>query len=671
MENSPSQKDTAGSKNRLSDLPKHLKSKEIAERLILPEKTLALLFDLDGVLLDTLGLDVKVCNQLLQEKFGDHVQVSKGFIKSIFAYHPPLFWQYILEKVEKDFSVSCTKEIYDEIYATYDRLRHEHPHDINPGIKEILSSAREAGLKVACVSNNPGKDVNTLLEKAGISAFFDLIVGNDIAGLKKKPEPDTYLYAAESFGLSPENCVVIEDSLVGAQAGKTAGCHTIGVATGGAEFVPLCNSPHTDMVYTWFAPIAISLHFGDVTQKEIQTPNDFISHMIEHIAWRMGFSITLFWNNNDWKKLGMFLGNEIRKFPCFSAKSHALGMIDDGSAEACISLSSSPGLDIKTGIKLDMAWFLSLRAEQAENGIPMKQLLEGLSTGTGAKINILVPDLADPHHTWEGIFRAVGTALSGIFRDNRESISQADSSFDENTGKDLPSSLPAGLVVKEAGAVMARIERRTSESLVQVRADFSKEPGSQVAVTVSDAIQVQGIKQLLQDLSIGTGVHLDVNYKETRLSSSHVALEDIGLVVGRAMKEIMVRRMMETGVNGAGSSPFSQNGKQSAATRVGISVEGRKFVRFYPVCHPFEILKTDFLVGHTVYGDLFSEDIDDFIDGLANGFSAGIVVHFATIPPPDAGWREIIRNLGLSLKEAFAENPRRKGVPPGVKATLA
>ncbi|MEK7097721.1 MAG: hypothetical protein AAB906_02645 [Patescibacteria group bacterium] len=74
---------------------------------------------------------------------------------------------------------------------------------------------------------------------------------------------------------------------------------------------------------------SVTLQFGDVREKSISTNNDFISHMIEHIAWRLGTKIRVEWDNDDYFALGQCLGNEIRKFKIKQKFGVALGMIDD------------------------------------------------------------------------------------------------------------------------------------------------------------------------------------------------------------------------------------------------------------------------------------------------------------------------------------------------------
>jgi len=188
---------------------------------------------------------------------------------------------------------------------------------------------------------------------------------------------------------------------------------------------------------------------------------------------------------------------------------------------------------------------------------------------------------------------------------------------------------------------------------------------------VSESIHVEGFRDLLDTLARAGGLRIELDFEATRLSSSHVAMEDTGLVLGRALKEILVVRMDRVGIQGAGSSIVAPEDLERAPIRVGLSVEGRKFCRFVPFDCDFPTLRREFLVGHTVAGGLFSEDLDDFIDGLAGGMAASILVHVQQRLPPHEGWPLVFEALGQAVAGALAPNPARKGVPPGVKATLA
>ena len=95
---------------------------------------------------------------------------------------------------------------------------------VYPGSVEYLKAAMVAGLRRAVVSASANcKDV---LEAAGIDRDIEIRVDGITAREQKlpgKPAPDTFLYAARSLGLPPENCAVFEDALAGVAAGRAGG----------------------------------------------------------------------------------------------------------------------------------------------------------------------------------------------------------------------------------------------------------------------------------------------------------------------------------------------------------------------------------------------------------------------------------------------------------------
>lgn len=413
----------------------------------------------------------------------------------------------------------------------------------------------------------------------------------------------------------------------------------------------------------------IELVFGDVRIKRIQTSNDFVSHMIEHIAWRMGCSIDLCWQNDNWVALGRMLGTRIRSFPFVTQKAAGLGMMDDGSAEVLITPDPAGGLEIRTGANIDKEWFLSQRCEQLSSGLELVDLLTGLAGGLCMKIVLKVCSFEDPHHTWEGIFRGVGIALNRLFTPAIESAC-----FSSPVEKAIQN---GDITIAARSGYMAEITRHTAESQLEVMVDFeTKRPlvfqyeGAPIA-HYRETHALEGFQQLLKQVADSAGFSLQVVFRSKVLSSSHVLLEDTGMVIGKALREILVKRMMEQGINGAGSSLQHPDDFSQQDITVGVSVEGRKFWRFVPIGTTIEIIKRRLIIGQTVMNGLFSEDLDDFLDGLSWGLGCSIVVHIKDLPPAEAAWLMIFENLGRALREVFAINPYRKGVPPGVKANLA
>jgi HAD superfamily hydrolase (TIGR01509 family) len=642
----------------------------LKDRIYFPADTKAVLWDLDGVLLDTLTLDLRVCNELLKEYFGENVSITKDFIRSIFAYHIEKFWELILEFVEEKYQTGSTKEKYSDILEKYNELRGKAVFLTNPGIKEILADAGKQGIKVAVVSNNAQADIEKFISQSGIADYFQFIVGNDIGDLKKKPAPDTYLHAVKKFNLSPENCVVVEDSLLGAEAGKRAGCFTIGVATGGTSFEDLEQSKWTDQVYSSFESNNLFLQLGKVTEKKINSPNEFLSHMVEHIAWRLGCRINLQWNNNDWYLLGKKTGEQISSFGLKNEVGIALGMIDDGSAEIIIEPSQEPDVEWGSPASVDLDWFFSLRCEQTFSGKPMQSLATGLAMGLQARISIMICSVEDPHHTWEGIYRGIGVALNRMYSlpFAAEILDNCHGNHDNDSCRDSENN-NSNIKISQPSCSFCRVERKTAESSVIITLDFN-ETGSDFNFQISPIVKAKGLEKLLTEMAEYAGCSIKVDFSAQALSSSHVLVEDIAIVLGRALKEILIRRMLNHGVNGGGSSIQNKADIDEQAIRVGLSVEGRKFLHITSFKDSVDTVRREFLVGHTVCNDIFSEDLDDFLSGLCEGFSCSLVLHIKELISPDDGWQLVFKNLGKAIKEVFSLNINRQGVPAGVKGTL-
>ncbi len=198
----------------------------------------ALLLDMDGVLIDSLGLDIKVCGQLFSSCLGREVVFPPQVIRDHFALAPedfiPALFRFITQGNPEGLAVP------EGLLNDYNRLRRTTPFTLLPGVRALLREARTQGLKVAVVSNNPQRDVEAILEQSGLGGnLFDLIVGNDLVvggkPLGKKPEPDCYRHACQTFDVQPPQAIVVEDSLLGCQAGLAAGCQVLGVGTGSAS----------------------------------------------------------------------------------------------------------------------------------------------------------------------------------------------------------------------------------------------------------------------------------------------------------------------------------------------------------------------------------------------------------------------------------------------------
>lgn len=184
------------------------------------------IFDMDGILIDSLSMDLAAVNRIIGPRFGRSVE--DDFIRAIFAYDIPEFWGMILEKI----GIPLEPGLLADIIREYRQIRERYGFKLLPGVVKTLEKIKRNGCPCAVASNNSDSDILLVLRQVNLSHWFDAIVGNDHIA-RKKPEPDIYIYAAGRMNVDIKRAIVLEDSVVGVQAGKAAGALTIAVATGG------------------------------------------------------------------------------------------------------------------------------------------------------------------------------------------------------------------------------------------------------------------------------------------------------------------------------------------------------------------------------------------------------------------------------------------------------
>jgi imidazoleglycerol phosphate dehydratase HisB len=184
------------------------------------------------------------------------------------------------------------------------------------------------------------------------------------------------------------------------------------VATGATRIDALESSDLADYIFDHFEAPSLNFIDGKPTQKTIDTPNDFVSHMLEHIAWRLGVGIDIGWRSTDWRALGTFIGAHIHSLNIEKTSSATLGMIDDGAAECLVDFTKPAELKLSAHHSLNLDAILNMRVEQVQHGIELVELLGGLADGLDALIDIRICTFEDPHHSWEGVYRALGICLN-------------------------------------------------------------------------------------------------------------------------------------------------------------------------------------------------------------------------------------------------------------------
>ena len=184
------------------------------------DKIKAVIFDLDGTLLDTEKLLVKYWCRAANELGFPMTREQALTLRSLtHRLVPPLFREW--------FGENCD---YREVRALRMKLMQEHIDryglDVKPGAAELLSYLGEKGYLRAVATATDIERAGRLLKTAGLYGSFDRIISASMVEWGK-PKPDIYIYAAKQLGLEPQECIAVEDSPNGIISASDAGCLTV------------------------------------------------------------------------------------------------------------------------------------------------------------------------------------------------------------------------------------------------------------------------------------------------------------------------------------------------------------------------------------------------------------------------------------------------------------
>ena len=188
------------------------------------KKIKAVLFDMDGVLLDSEKYICQAGIEMFKEK---GFKVSPEDFLPFTGMGENRYLGGVAEKHNIPFQVEKDKTRTYKIYAQIVKGK------LKPlaGVEDFIEKCLRKGLKIAVASSADTTKVLINLKEIGIPEdTFDAIVsGLDIKN--KKPAPDVFLEAAKRVGASASNCLVIEDAISGVSAGKAAGAKVLALMT--------------------------------------------------------------------------------------------------------------------------------------------------------------------------------------------------------------------------------------------------------------------------------------------------------------------------------------------------------------------------------------------------------------------------------------------------------
>lgn len=184
----------------------------------------AVLYDMDGVMIDSEPLHIETTNRILKEYGHSRDEIPQNMQKQFMGRKVVDVLQSIIDyfglKVDAETLLKKKSEFLF-------RLIKERLH-LFPGMRESLERFRREGLKVALATSGTRLYVDHVLEKFLLQNAFGVVVSADDVR-KGKPDPEIYLTTTKRLGLQPRECLVLEDAENGVKAAKRAGCFCIAV----------------------------------------------------------------------------------------------------------------------------------------------------------------------------------------------------------------------------------------------------------------------------------------------------------------------------------------------------------------------------------------------------------------------------------------------------------
>lgn len=209
-----------------------------------------IIFDCDGVLVDSEYLAAKISSELLTQ-IG--YPISPEDLAERYA---GLVFTDILKAIEPAYGKPISLQLVDRVEEEFRTRMHHELHAID-GISQALISIM-AHYPYCICSNSQQQSIHTMLRIVGLADLFTtarLFSAPEVGSKRPKPAPDVYLFAAKQMGVPPAHCVVVEDSVYGVRSAVTAGMRVIGF-TGGRHSYP----GHAEVLSQAGAETTISHH---------------------------------------------------------------------------------------------------------------------------------------------------------------------------------------------------------------------------------------------------------------------------------------------------------------------------------------------------------------------------------------------------------------------------
>ncbi len=181
----------------------------------------ALIFDFDGLILDTETVEFEVLDELYGEH--GHRLPRERWVLNLGTHGQTDLYADLATLVGRPLDLISLRARQRALY-----LERCDTLALRPGLADLLEAARARGLALAVASSSGSAWVERWLERHAIRDYFDCVrTSNDVQHVK--PAPDLFLSAAAGLGVAPAHCVVFEDSPNGMRAAAAAGMRCVAV----------------------------------------------------------------------------------------------------------------------------------------------------------------------------------------------------------------------------------------------------------------------------------------------------------------------------------------------------------------------------------------------------------------------------------------------------------
>jgi beta-phosphoglucomutase len=187
-------------------------------------KTGAVIWDMDGVIVDSAQAHYRAWQQLAQET---GVNFPEDYFWKTFGMRNPEIIRPIWGADRDEQQIKFLADRKEALFRDFVRTK----ITALPGALPLLRGLHAAGYRQALASSAPLENIELISEQLGIRPLLDAIVSGETLA-RGKPAPDIFLEAARRLGIAPRKAVVIEDAPAGVQAARAAGMRCIAVSWG-------------------------------------------------------------------------------------------------------------------------------------------------------------------------------------------------------------------------------------------------------------------------------------------------------------------------------------------------------------------------------------------------------------------------------------------------------